>query len=144
MHAILTSGAWAPPVPPSVPTDVPAGKGLFRVKVCLYEPFLLHKPFLGEQIPSWCLFFPPSYLAMQRSSLQLWLYRSSVHFQLVFCENCSTCRCIFDVNIRWTSHPPSLPSWSPLQVPLFFFLRKTMLSNLDIIRGENKLRMHHK
>ena len=68
-------------------------------------------------VPSWCLFSSLSYLVTWRSFLQLWLYRrSSAHFQLVFCENYSTCRCIFDAFCwwRWVSHPTP-PSWSPLR-----------------------------
>ena len=44
--------------------------------------------------------FSPDYPVMWRSVLQLWSYRSSASFQLVFCEQCSTWRCIFDVFVR--------------------------------------------
>ena len=50
----------------------------------------------GAQVPTQSLFFP-SYPIVCVSFLQPWLYRSPVSFQLVFSENCSTCRCIFDV-----------------------------------------------
>lgn len=43
-----------------------------------------------------CIFFP-SYPVKRRLFLQLWLYRNSARFQLVSNENCSTCRCMFDV-----------------------------------------------
>lgn len=44
------------------------------------------------------LFFFPSYLIMCISFVQLWLHRSPFPcFQLVFSENCSMCRYIFDV-----------------------------------------------
>ena len=37
--------------------------------------------------------------------------RSSACFSLVFCENCSTGGCIFDVcEERWAPHPSTLPS----------------------------------
>ena len=43
-------------------------------------------------------FFFLSYPVMGESFLQLWLFKiSSLTFQLVFYENCSTYRCIFDV-----------------------------------------------
>ena len=42
-----------------------------------------------------------SYLMMCGFFSQLWLYRSpSASFQLVFSENCSTCRCTFDVFVE--------------------------------------------
>ena len=42
--------------------------------------------------------FFPHYLVMWKSYLQFFVYRSSfASFQLVFHENCPTCRCIFDV-----------------------------------------------
>ena len=46
----------------------------------------------------------PSYLIIWRSFLQLWLHKRSARFQLVFCENCSTCRCIFDVFVGGGEH----------------------------------------
>ena len=48
------------------------------------------------------------------SFLQPWWYRSpSASFQLVFHENCSTCRCIFWCvhGGKWAPCPLSLPSW---------------------------------
>ena len=54
-----------------------------------------------------------------RSFLKIWLSKRSATFQLVFCENCSTCRCIFDVfvgvgelHILLFCHldPPPLPT----------------------------------
>lgn len=51
---------------------------------------------------------------------------SSAHLQLIFHENCSTYRCIFDVlvNRRWAPCPPPRPSW-----PLLFisFTRRAKL-----------------
>lgn len=44
--------------------------------------------------------FFPSYLVMQRLFLQLWLYRSSASFQLIFCEKRSMWKCIFDVFVE--------------------------------------------
>lgn len=40
-------------------------------------------------------FFPPSYQVT--IFLPFWLYGSSASFQLVFHENCSIYRCLFDV-----------------------------------------------
>lgn len=47
------------------------------------------------------------------SSLQLWLRKRSASFQWVFCESCSTWRCISDVFVgrKWAPRPPTLPSW---------------------------------
>ena len=61
------------------------------------SPFL--SPLTGEHVPTWWLLFP-SYLLLCRSFLQPWLYKSSCQFQLVFSENWSTCRCIFDVFVE--------------------------------------------
>ena len=61
-------------------------------------PFPL-SPLPGSQVPTWLLVFP-SYPFLCESFLQPWLYRSlSDSFQLVFSENFSTCRCIFEVFI---------------------------------------------
>ena len=66
-----------------------------RVRVCpCNHPFPL-SPFPGAYIPTQSLLFF-FYLIMCVSFLQPWLYKSvSASFQLVFSENCSTCRCIF-------------------------------------------------
>ena len=51
-------------------------------------------PLRGAQILTRSLFFP-FYSIVCVSFLEPWLYRSpSASFQLVFSENCSTCRCI--------------------------------------------------
>ena len=42
-------------------------------------------------------FFSPRYLIMWEYFLQPGLHRSSASLQIVFHENCSTCRCIFDI-----------------------------------------------
>lgn len=51
-----------------------------------------------EQVVNFC-FFPLSYPDTWQSFLQPWLYGNSASFQLVFQENHSTCRCIFDMFI---------------------------------------------
>ena len=61
-----------------------------------FLPFPLN-PLLGAQVLTQSLFFP-SYVITCVFFLQPWLYRSPyASFQVVFSENCSTCRCIFDV-----------------------------------------------
>ena len=55
------------------------------------------RPLSGAQVLTWLLYFP-SYPILCGSFLQPWLYKSlSASLQLVFSENCSTSRCIFDV-----------------------------------------------
>ena len=59
-----------------------------------------------------CLFLSYSILCV--SFLQPWLYKSlSASLQLVFSENCFTCRCIFDVFMggSWVLCPPTPPSY---------------------------------
>lgn len=60
-----------------------------------------------------CLF--PVLPASVEAFVQVWVYKnSSASFQLVFCENCSTCRCVFDVFVGrdelllcHLDHPPN-------------------------------------
>ena len=60
------------------------------------SPFSL-SPFPGAQVPTQLLLFPSCPIS-HVSFLQPWLYRSlSASFQLVFSENFSTCRYIFNV-----------------------------------------------
>ena len=57
----------------------------------------LLSPLPGAQVPTLSPLFP-SYPILYGSFLQPWLYRSlSATLQLVFSENFSTCRCIFEV-----------------------------------------------
>lgn len=54
---------------------------------------------------------PPLFLSYRitwGAFLQLWLYSSSSRFPLVFCENCSTLRCIFDVFLGGGGWPPHI------------------------------------
>ena len=89
--------------------NVPRARDLF--------PF--HSSLPGVQVPSSFIFFffPPFFLPSYVGSLlQLWLYkRSSARFQWILCENCSTCRCIFDVLVggRWAPRCSTPPSWTP-------------------------------
>ena len=74
-------------------TSQPA-KGVPRAR----EPFLFHSSVPGAPVPSqflFCLFHPTQLHGDLSCSFDY--MRSSASFQLVFCENCSTCRCIFDV-----------------------------------------------
>ena len=67
----------------------------YRLSLCIF-PFPL-SPLPGTQGPTLLLFFP-SYPITCTSLLQSVLYRSpSAIFQLVFNEDCSTCKYIFDV-----------------------------------------------
>lgn len=53
-------------------------------------------------------FFLSSYPVMWECFLKLWLNkRSSANFQLVSCENCSTCRYIFDMFVEQVSSTSS-------------------------------------
>ena len=72
------------------------GQGFVCVDFLSFFPFFFFffsRSFPGAQIPTQILFFP-SYSIKWSSFLQLWLYRSSVSFQLVFCENCPTFWCL--------------------------------------------------
>ena len=55
--------------------------------------------FLPKSTGPKLLLFSPSYPDTWQSFLQPWLYGNSASFQLVFQENHSTCRCIFDMFI---------------------------------------------
>lgn len=55
--------------------------------------------FLPKSTGPKLLLFSPSYPDTWQSFLQPWLYGNSTSFQLVFQENHSTCRCIFDMFI---------------------------------------------
>ena len=60
--------------------------------------------------------FFPSYPVTWKSFLQLWLYRSSsASFQLVFHEQCSACRCIFNVFVA--GGESSTSSYSAISIP---------------------------
>lgn len=73
------------------------------------DPFLFHSSLPGVQIPSW-FFFPPCPTQLHADlSCSFGCEGSSVSFQLVFCENCSTCTCIFDVFVEMnSSFPPAV------------------------------------
>ena len=62
-----------------------------RAEVCMCGLFFFFfRSFPGAQIPTQILFFHPTQLS---GALSL-LYRSSVSFQLAFCENCPTFWCL--------------------------------------------------
>lgn len=85
------------------------------MRICPYGLFLLHRFIPGALVPSWFFFFffpfPTWLLVMWRYFLQLCLYRRSSarsvtviislcvceNCWLIFCENCSTCKCTSDV-----------------------------------------------
>ena len=94
--------------------NVPRARDLF--------PF--HSSLPGVQVPSSFIFFffPPFFLPSYVGSLlQLWLYkRSSASFQLVFCENCSTCRCI--IMCLWGEVSSTSYSTISTSAPERFFL----------------------
>lgn len=72
-----------------------------RVCLCLFLPFPPRSPQTEQSCQLDHFFFSSSYLIMCGFFLQPWLYRSpSASFQLVFSENCSTCRCSFDVFVE--------------------------------------------
>ena len=62
-----------------------------------------------------------SYLVMQGSSLQLWLCKRSANFQLVFCENCYTQICIFDMFVREGEFHVLLLHYLDLHRSILFF-----------------------
>ena len=81
-------------------------------------PPSLRDPGLGHQGSS------PSYQIAHGSSLQPWLHRSlSASFQLVFRENCSTCRCIFNVFMCCGVFHICLLHRLDWHVHLFYFLK---------------------
>ena len=135
--------SWASHSPPVSPTSPPTSQGDLSSwcwtpglglpicgSNCSLPREVLHPwnlpPFLsplpGAQVPTWSLFFP-SCLIPRGSFLQPWLYKGlSASLQVVFSENYSTCRCIFDVFVRGGEFhcSPTLPSWS-LFNRLYFF-----------------------
>ena len=73
----------------------------------------------GAELLTWSLSSLLVSLVTCVSFLQPWLYSdSSSSFQLVFSDNFSTCRCIFDVFTagRWATWPFPPPPWS---IPFF-------------------------
>ena len=81
-----------------------------------------------------------SYPVTWGSFLRLRLYKkSSASFQLVFCENCSTCRCIFDVFV-WGGGGSSTSFYSAILVSaslLRVFLNGEPLLSLNCIHVLN-------
>ena len=108
-HALLMSTASASPALLFVLVVLQAGGLCLSCRilglgmVCVFTPQDKSPPissFFSSQMPPRCpnlMLFSPFYIVMQESFLQTWFYRSSATFQLVFQENCSTCRCIFYV-----------------------------------------------
>ena len=92
-QADLSSWCWAPGLGSPV-----CGSNCSLLREdhpCNLPPLL--SPLPGAQVPSRSLLFP-SYPIPCGSFLQLLLFRIlSARLQLIFSENCSTCRCIFDV-----------------------------------------------
>ena len=94
-----------------------------RVRVHLCRPSLSYRSLPGVQVPTQHIFFHPTYLHGDHF-LQFWLYRNnSARFQLVFYENCSTCRCIFEVFVgRGELHVIPLHQFNPtLEFSAYFF-----------------------
>lgn len=79
----------------------------------------------------------PSYLATWRSFLKLWLHRNSVSFQLVFQENCSIQRCIFDMFMGVRElHVFLFHCLDPLPCFHIFLMVQKIFSKNDILRHE--------
>lgn len=79
----------------------------------------------------------PSYLATWRSFLKLWLHRNSVSFQLVFQENCSIQRCIFDMFMGVRElHVFLFHCLDPLPCFHIFLMVGKFFSKNDILRHE--------
>ena len=76
----------------------------------------------------------PSYPITCKTFLQTWLYKSlSASLQFVFSENCSTCRCIFDVSWGEVS---STSSYSTILIYLLYKLLY-LLSNCPPLGIDN-------
>ena len=72
--------------------------------------------------------FFPSYPVMWKSFLQLWFYKnSSASFQLIFHENCSTCRCIL---MCLQGDMSSTSSYSTILIQLSKYLYNHYLNSL--------------
>ena len=86
-----------------------------------------------------------SYLVLWGSFLQdlLWK-RSSASFQLIFCENCSTCGFICDVFVgSGGPHSPTLPSWShPLLNCYFLPVHLTFIPSPKLQTPRNQRSSH--
>lgn len=100
------------------------------VRVSLWQPSFPFRSLSGR-CPSPLPF--PSYLVVGTSFLQPWLYRSrSAVFQLVFHENCSTHRHIFDVcQGRWAPCSPALLPWSGLLFCFWSMVLKDTIIMVD-------------
>lgn len=87
----------------------------------------------GAQVLTWSLFFP-SYPVTHISFLQPWMYRSPfASFQIVFSENYSTCRSIFDVLLRGGEvcvHLLHNLDWSPVSYLLLF---DSLIKDLSVL-----------
>ena len=93
---------------------------------------------------SFCCRFPPkgaspelllfslSYPATRQSFLQPWLYGNSAGFQLVFQENHSTCRCIFDMFVKGDELHILL--FCHLDPPhIFLFINEILYLHIDLM-----------
>ena len=101
----------------------------------------------GAQVPTWCFFPPvlPDYLEVE-SFLQAWLFRnSSASFQLIFHENFSTCRCIFDVFVGLWGAVSSMSSYFSILIPFplqFCFLIFAM-DTMQALKDFNRLYIYN-
>lgn len=117
--------------------------GIPRLWLSLLAPSQCQRSSLGNLLPYISIlghkFWPDVWFFcitwfLRGSFLQLWLY-NLCHFQLIFCDSCSTC-------IFWLFAEVSsmiLQSWSPsifncktlkFECPLFFFFRLTAINYL--------------
>ena len=109
-----------------------AVKGAARVRVHPCGPSLPHR-YPPRATSSILMIFFPSYYGYMEVFLAAWVYRRSLaRFQLVFFENCSTHRCIFDLYVGQMSSVSASAILIPLPRPL-------SIPNHCLVMSENKL-----
>jgi len=93
-------------------------------------------PLPGAQVPAWLL-LSPFYPTPHGSFIHLQLYEClSASLQLVFSENCSTCRCVLDVFGRGSEFCIFLlPHFLSESYPFFFILFYYRIVTLQYFDG---------
>ena len=128
----FSAAVQASPALLSDPADFSAVKGAARVRVHPWGPSLPHR-YPPRPTSSILMIFFPSYYGYMEVFLAAWVYRRSLaRFQLVFFENCSTHRCIFDLYVGQMSSVSASAILIPLPRPL-------SIPNRCVVMSENKL-----